>query len=255
MTERIPIHPEQFDPARFPTRVNLGCGSDVREGFLNIDLNAWYKPDVLADVREVGFLPSSGYDELVAQDVLEHLPRTDTARTLFHWNRPLRMGGVLRVRVPSVLGIADMLRDSANQAPTMQEELIQCLFGTQAYTGDFHYTSFTRPLLEHYLGMAGFELAKLEILHGWLFEAEARKVRHFERSPIPDFTAIAKVAGDEAFLNACYREILGRDPDPSGYEFFRSGLQQGGMTREVVIKAMSGGEEYRALLRSAASPR
>ena len=251
MSDRTPIRPEQFDPARFPRRVNLGCGSDVREGFLNVDLNAWYKPDVLADVREVGFLPSSQYDELVAQDVLEHLPRTDTARTLFHWNRPLRMGGILRVRVPSVLGIADLLRDPRNQSPTMQEELIQCLFGTQAYTGDFHFTSFTRPLLEHYLGMAGFEMAKVEMLHGWLFEVEARKVRHFERSPIPDFTALAQVEGDDAFLRACYREILGREPDPGGYEFFHSGMTKGGMTREVVINAMAGGEEYRNRLRAA----
>ena len=249
MNDRTPIRPEQFDAARFPKRVNLGCGDDLREGFLNVDLNAWYKPDVLADVRDVGFLPSSSYEEVVAQDVLEHLPRTDTARTLFQWNRPLRIGGILRLRVPSVLGIADLLRDKANQAPTQQEELIQCLFGTQAYTGDFHYTSFTRPLLEHYLGMAGFEVARVDVLHGWLFEVEARKVRHFERSPIPDFTAIAKVEDDEAFLRECYAEILGRAPDAGGFEFFLSGLRQGGMTRDSVIKVMTGGEEYRARLR------
>src|SRR5262249_23227113 len=162
--------PEQFDPARFPKRVNLGCGGDWREGYLNVDLNAWYEPDVIADVREIGFMPSSQYEELLAQDVLEHLPRTDTARTLFHWNRPLRMGGILRVRVPSVLSIADLLRDPLNQAPTKQEELIQWLFGTQAYTGDFHLTSFTWPLLEHYLRMAGFETVKIDMLHGWLFD-------------------------------------------------------------------------------------
>jgi predicted SAM-dependent methyltransferase len=251
MPDRTPITPEQFDPDRFPKRVNLGCGSDVREGFVNVDLNAWYKPDVLADVRDVGFLPTQYYDELVAQDVLEHLPRTDTARTLFHWNRPLRMGGILRLRLPSVLGIADLLRDPKNHAPTMQEELIQCLFGTQAYTGDFHYTSFTRPLIDHYLAMTGFEIAQLDMLHGWLFEVEARKVRHHERSPIPDFTALARVEGDAAFLEACYREILGRAPDAGGYEFFFSGLQKGGMTRDVVINAMTSGVEYRDRLRAA----
>ena len=41
------MNPE-FDPAKFPRRLNLGCGFDVRPGYLNVDLHAWHKPDLLA---------------------------------------------------------------------------------------------------------------------------------------------------------------------------------------------------------------
>jgi hypothetical protein len=115
-------------------------------------MHGWHGPDLLADVRKLGFLPAQYYDEILAQDVLEHLPRTDTLRTLAHWNRPLRMGGTILVRVPNVLGVAALLVRPENQDLAKQEELILCLFGTQAYTGDFHFTSFTPSLLEGYPG-------------------------------------------------------------------------------------------------------
>lgn len=91
----IAATPETFEPARFARKLNLGCGFDLREGYLNVDMNVWHKPDLLADVRKLGFLPAQYYEEILAQDVLEHLPRTETLRVLAHWNRPLKMGGKL----------------------------------------------------------------------------------------------------------------------------------------------------------------
>src|SRR6478672_11115968 len=67
-----------FDPNAHPRRLNLGCGFDYREGFLNIDLNDFHKPDLVADVRNLHSLPSDFYEELVANDVLEHLERAET---------------------------------------------------------------------------------------------------------------------------------------------------------------------------------
>ena len=71
-------HPaEPFDPAAHPARLNLGCGYDRREGFLNVDLHAFHDPDLVGDVRSLPALPSGRYTEIVAQDVLEHLERAD----------------------------------------------------------------------------------------------------------------------------------------------------------------------------------
>lgn len=236
-----------FDPSRFPRRLNLGCGSDYRAGYLNIDLNAWYRCDLVADIRKLDFLPSQYYEELVAQDVLEHLPRTETLRTLVNWNRVVRTGGTLMLRVPSILGIAKQLGSAENQTPAAQEELIQCLFGTQAYTGDFHFTSFTEVLLEHYLARAGFKLRKLDLLHGWVFDAWSEKVSHIE-SPLPgDHARLLAIADDEAFIQACYLEILQREADPGGLDFYLNGLRGGNMARQVVIDSMLGGPERRAL--------
>lgn len=233
--------PASFDPARFPRKLNLGSGLDRREGYVNIDLNGWHDPDVLADVRDVSFLPSMRYDEALAQDVLEHLPRTETQRILAHWNRPLRMGGKLVLRVPSLLGTVKLLEREDGQNVARQEEILQYLFGTQAYTGDFHYTSFTPLLLREYLAAAGFEVRRIDVVHEWLFDVEAEKVRHVEAPPIRDLRQeLLDQPADEEFLRRCFREILGRAPDPSGSAFFL------GMTRRSVVDIMLGSEEFLA---------
>lgn len=249
-----PVLPENFDPSRFPRKLNLGCGFDHRDGFVNIDMNSWHHPDVIADIRKLGFLPSSYYEEVLAQDVLEHLPRTETLRVLGHWNRPLAMGGKILLRVPSILGIADLLKRTSNQHPAKQEELIQCLFGTQAYTGDFHFTSFTPCLLEHYLKSAGFRTVSITLLHEWLFDVIGEKVEHLEMSPIPDFGELLGIECDEAFVDACYQKILGRTGDPAGVAFYLTSLTAASMTRQVVIDIMVGSPEFH-IRHSKTSPR
>src|ERR1700733_3692290 len=122
------------DPAAVPDRLNLGCGFDHREGYLNVDINDFHHPDLVADVTDLHMLPDSSCQEIVAQDVLEHLPRTATIPALQEWNRLLDDGGLLRLRVPSVLDLAELLRAAEDQTIERQELLVQCLFGTQAYT-------------------------------------------------------------------------------------------------------------------------
>jgi predicted SAM-dependent methyltransferase len=247
MPSRVPVLPSGFDPSTYPRKLNLGCGSDYREGFVNIDMNAWYRPDVLADVTKLEFLPPQYYEELIAQDVLEHIRRTATLSALVQWNRPLQVGGTLWLRVPSLLGIAEMLKRNEYREPARQEHLIQCLFGTQAYTGDFHFTSFTDVLLEHYLDVSGFALVKIELRDGWLFDVTGKKTVHVEKSPEPDFGDLRQIVDDEAFVDACYRTILHRAPDSEGWVYWASALRDGNMPREVVIDAMLGSAEYQAL--------
>ena len=147
---------DAFDPALFPDRLNLGCGYDIRAGYLNVDVNDFHSPDLVADVTNLHMLPAGRYREILAQDVLEHLPRTATVDVLREWNRLLTVGGTVHLRVPSVLDLSLLLRAPENQSVEMQEKLIQCLFGTQAYSEDTHLTTFTEPLLRHYLDEAGF---------------------------------------------------------------------------------------------------
>ena len=176
---------DAFDPALFPDRLNLGCGYDHREGYLNVDINDFHSPDLVADVTNLHVLPAGRYREILAQDVLEHLPRTATVGVLREWNRLLQTGGTLNLRLPSVLDLSLLLRAPENQSVEMQEKLIQCLFGTQAYNEDTHLTTFTEPLLRHYLDQAGFAVVKWGLRDQWLFEVEAEKVRSVDPSEDP----------------------------------------------------------------------
>ncbi|MBO9513995.1 MAG: methyltransferase domain-containing protein [Variovorax sp.] len=83
-----------------PRKLNLGCGFDIRPGYLNVDLHEWHKPDLVADITRLDMLPSGGFDEVVAQDVLEHLERHKVQGALDEWVRLLCEDGVIHIRAP-----------------------------------------------------------------------------------------------------------------------------------------------------------
>ena len=238
------ILPAAFDAARAPRKLNLGCGWDYREGFVNIDLHAWHKPDVISDVRRLAWLPAGHFDEVIAHDVLEHLPRDQTGPVLDHWNRVMEPKGTISIRVPNVLAIADLLRRRENAGFERQKELMHFLFGTQAYSGDFHLTSFTEALLEQYLGASGFKVKRMAPFMEWMLEVSAQKVDHRDGAEVSDFRELLDGQGDdEAFVRRCYREILGRDADPQGFASFAAYLSGGG-ARQGVVQMMVNSEEH-----------
>jgi hypothetical protein len=165
-------HPEEpFDPAAHPARLNLGCGFDKRDGFLNVDLNDFHAPDLVGDVRSLPELPGGRYDEIVAQDVLEHLERADGPRALAEWRRLAAPGARLRLRVPDLPSMLRWLRreDDADH----HRRVIHHMFGTQAYDGDFHLSGYTEVLLCDELFRAGFGDVDMELRDEWLWELEA----------------------------------------------------------------------------------
>lgn len=102
-----------------PTTLHVGSGKNFRPDWLNLDVDARWRPDFVFDlnrplpadgrlvVTTARFgaitLAAGGFDEIVAQDVLEHIRELPTAMTtLLHW---LRTGGVLKVAVPYELSL------------------------------------------------------------------------------------------------------------------------------------------------------
>jgi predicted SAM-dependent methyltransferase len=165
-----------FDYSKYPQRLNLGCGFDIKPGYLNVDLHESHKPDLVADIRHLNILPSGFYEEIIAQDCLEHLPRCETELALKEWSRLLKHGGILKLRVPSVIDLLELFKAEHYQTVEGQQKLLQCLFGTQAYDGDWHFTSFTQKLLTYYLETASFAKIEFKLIDGWLFDVTAEKV-------------------------------------------------------------------------------
>jgi hypothetical protein len=235
---------QAFDPSTHPRRVNLGCGHDKREGYLNVDLHSMHAPDLVSEVTDLRLLPSNYYEHAVAQDVLEHITRLRTRTALCEWNRILKEGGTLELRVPNVVGLVKLLTQRENRAAARQEELLQCLFGTQRYEGDFHQSGFTDIYLTALLEETGFKVVKLATVDEWLFHVLARKVAHVPPSPL------LRIEKDEDFLRAVYQKMLGRDPDPEAANFFGLRLRAG-MVREIVVNIIQESEEYRNVQRAA----
>ena len=80
-------------------KLNLGCGTDIREGWVNLDSAALPGVDVVHDINSLPLpFAADSFDEIVCQDILEHI--ADYTPLLKELHRVLAPGGMLRVRVP-----------------------------------------------------------------------------------------------------------------------------------------------------------
>lgn len=218
-------------PDPLPKRMNVGCGYDVRPGYLNVDVQPKHSPDLVADATHLPMLPSGYFEEILAQDVLEHFERARTQPALDEWSRLLGDGGTLILRVPSLLDLFEMLSAPERRGFDAAQEIVHLLYGTQAYTGDYHLTSFTPELLDGYLSRAGFLVCEASLLHGWLFDIRARKA--------------ARLDSTIEFVHNAYFRILGRPADAGGLKHHSRALDSGAVSREAFEASLRTSEEAR----------
>ena len=88
----------RLDPAG-PLRLNLGCGSKPRPGWLNVDLVPG--ADLTLDIRRPLPFPDASCAEIYAEHVLEHLAYPgEVEQVLADWFRVLARGGTVSLGVP-----------------------------------------------------------------------------------------------------------------------------------------------------------
>jgi SAM-dependent methyltransferase len=81
------------------TKLHLGCGNHILQGYLNVDSAKLSGVDVVHDLRVFPWPFESGqFKEVIAVDVLEHLP--DTIQTMEELFRVTKTGGLVHIRVP-----------------------------------------------------------------------------------------------------------------------------------------------------------
>lgn len=140
-------------------KLNLGSGSDKREGYINVDSNKQFKPDKIGDVRKLSFKDNYA-DEILARDILEHIPISECQKTLLEWKRILKPGGKLIIQVPNLDTISRGLRNKKTNV-IKRFDLIKRIFGGQDYSGNFHQNGFTPGTMEICLKSALFKYIKI----------------------------------------------------------------------------------------------
>lgn len=84
--------------AAAPRKLNLGCGRDIREGWVNLDQARLPGVDVVHNLERVPLPFDDGhFDHIHAKDVLEHV---EYIPLLAELHRILRPGGTLQIQVP-----------------------------------------------------------------------------------------------------------------------------------------------------------
>src|SRR3990167_950873 len=77
--------------------INVGSGNNYLKGYLNIDIEEKYKPDVVADFRTLTY---KDVDKIEARHILEHFGRDEAIEVLKQWHSWLEKGGTLLLEVP-----------------------------------------------------------------------------------------------------------------------------------------------------------
>lgn len=80
-------------------KLNLGCGKDIKEGYVNLDFVKGKGVDVVCDIDH-GKLPFSDntFEEIFCSHVLEHV--TDLPKTMKELKKISKNGGKIIIRVP-----------------------------------------------------------------------------------------------------------------------------------------------------------
>ncbi len=79
-------------------KLNLGCGQDYREGWVNLDISSTVGADVVHDIEKLPFPFADGtFDEILCNDIIEHVEYLPIMKELY---RIMAEGGVITIRVP-----------------------------------------------------------------------------------------------------------------------------------------------------------
>jgi len=96
-------------------KLNIGCGGDYREGYINIDFSNTrsdgepIKVDLVHDVSKGLPYEDASVEEIVAHEFLEHQNRHQAVAFLKEFARVLKPGGLLDITVPPALKQMKML--------------------------------------------------------------------------------------------------------------------------------------------------
>lgn len=169
------------DCIALPRKLNLGSGKDWRQDYFNVDVDAYWEPDAVMDfnvppplgqplpTKRFGTvnLEENYFDEIIANDALEHIRNLTTAMT--SCLNLLRVGGLFQIAVPYDLSWG------AWQDPTHVRAFNERSW--LYYTDWFWYMGWTEARFE----IAGFDLGLSPI--GEVLKKQGMKGEDLVRHP------------------------------------------------------------------------
>lgn len=144
--------------------LNIGCGEltykEYPEGYecVNIDERDLTGVDIVGDIRSLQ-LPDEEFHYILASDIIEHFPITETVPLLKEWSRTLKHGGIMEIRTPNMLWALDYYNNTGDAKFVSYH-----IFGGQDYPGNFHYVMFDIDWLTKVCAEAELILSKYDFI-------------------------------------------------------------------------------------------
>jgi predicted SAM-dependent methyltransferase len=132
-------------------RINLGCGSTYKPGYINIDRFDASVADMLADVSSLPY-ESNSIDVIEAAQLIEHFDLAHLRYVLAEWFRVLKPGAELMLETPDLSRSLKKLLRSRNE---QRRTTLQWIFGIDS-PGLQHKSGFTFEHLKQELELTGF---------------------------------------------------------------------------------------------------
>ena len=123
-TEKADI--EKFiQKQKAPIKLNVGCGTDYKEGWINIDNNSDHNIDRLDinwDLRNSLPLADNTVDFIFNEHFIEHLTVEESRVAITDMMRTLKPGGVMRVAMPDLASVVnDYLHVPLDKDPVIKQ--------------------------------------------------------------------------------------------------------------------------------------
>ena len=144
--------------------LNIGCGknkipSTAEIEWVNIDADYSVIPNRCMDAWNVSTWYVDKADEIVANDILEHIPYAENDKIAWKailrlWVSCLRPGGTIRVQVPSAVCCVQRFLEGAITEKTMN----RVIYGESTTAFDKHYQTFTLNRLRRTMEEMGLQI-------------------------------------------------------------------------------------------------
>lgn len=135
------------------TKLHVGCGPQVLDGWINVDNQPYPGVDQVLDVREA--FPFSNLQFIYAEHFIEHLPYDDAVKFLRNCRQALRDDGVMRISTPN-LDWVWITQYHYGSWQSESEKVKDCFWINRGFHGWGHRFLYNKAALKETLHDAGF---------------------------------------------------------------------------------------------------
>ena len=144
-------------------KLNLGCATDIKEGYINIDLNYKHPNVINEDISNISFVQENTVDEIYAKDILEHIPYDKAVDCLKIWHTWLKKDGILFIQTTNFIKFIQAFSEKIWDLRNLNYMLFSGVSwtGAQSFDCDFHKSIFTTDFLVNTLTNIGYKIISI----------------------------------------------------------------------------------------------